>query len=135
MLGELLREMAAVVLGQPCRDRWLGVRAFLLALVLVGALVPHQAHASGGASAVEQGTARSGVASAGQAASANDASTAFFNPAGMTRLDRSQVTLGTQFVKVKVVFDADAATKAAFGDNDGGDAGGCVGPPERPAIR
>jgi long-chain fatty acid transport protein len=96
----------------------------LAAVVLAGALLPSLAHASGGASAVEQGTARNGVASAGQAASANDATTAFFNPAGMTRLDRSQFALGTQFVRAKTVFDASDATKATLGDNDGGDAGG-----------
>ena len=74
MAGDLLREMAAVALGQPRCEGRLPVGVSLAALMLVGVLVPHQAHASGGASAVELGTARSGVASAGQAASANDAS-------------------------------------------------------------
>jgi long-chain fatty acid transport protein len=37
----------------------------------------------------ENGTAAMGTATAGRAALANDASTAFNNPAGMTRLDRS----------------------------------------------
>jgi long-chain fatty acid transport protein len=83
-----------------------------------------EAQASGGVSAVEQGTARNGVATAGQAASANDATTAFFNPAGMTRLDRSQVAVGTQLVKVDVQFDVGSGTSPALGTGDGGDAGG-----------
>ena len=37
-----------------------------------------------------------GTASAGWAALAEDASTAFTNPAGMTRLDRSQLLVGAQ---------------------------------------
>jgi len=42
----------------------------------------------------ENGTAGMGTASAGRFALANDASTAFNNPAGMTRLDRSQLQVG-----------------------------------------
>jgi long-chain fatty acid transport protein len=93
-------------------------------LVFGGFLLSASAHASGGATAVQQGTARSGAAGAGQGAVANDATTAFFNPAGMTRLDQSQVAVGSQFVRVKTVFDADDATKATIGGGDGGEAGG-----------
>lgn len=42
----------------------------------------------------ENGTSGMGTATAGRVALANDASTAFNNPAGMTRLDRSQLQLG-----------------------------------------
>jgi len=42
----------------------------------------------------ENGTAGMGTASAGRVALADDASTAFNNPAGMTRLDRSQLQAG-----------------------------------------
>jgi long-chain fatty acid transport protein len=42
----------------------------------------------------ENGTAGMGTATAGRVALANDASTAFNNPAGMTRLDRSQLQIG-----------------------------------------
>jgi len=44
----------------------------------------------------EVGTADVGLASAGYTARAQDASTAFTNPAGMTRLDGSQATLGAR---------------------------------------
>ncbi len=42
----------------------------------------------------ENGTTGMGTATAGRVALANDASTAFNNPAGMTRLDRSQLQVG-----------------------------------------
>ena len=42
----------------------------------------------------ENGTSGMGTATAGRVALANDASTAFSNPAGMTRLDRSQLQVG-----------------------------------------
>lgn len=51
------------------------------------------AHASG-FQLWEQDAASIGNFHAGYAASANDASTAFYNPAGMTRLDHKQVILG-----------------------------------------
>ena len=44
----------------------------------------------------EMGTTDLGTASAGRAAIAKDASTAFGNPAGMTRLDKSQILVGVQ---------------------------------------
>jgi long-chain fatty acid transport protein len=94
------------------------------ALLFGGLLLSTSAHASGGATAIQQGTARSGVAGAGQAAFASDATTAFFNPAGMTRLDRSQVAVGSQFVKVWAEFDVGDGTTPALGTGDGGDAGG-----------
>jgi long-chain fatty acid transport protein len=52
-----------------------------------------------------------------------DASTAAVNPAGMTRLDRSQLLAGIQMLYVKTEFDTDFAE---FGGGDGGNAGGWV---------
>ena len=49
---------------------------------------------AGGIWLSENGTAAMGTATAGRVALANDASTAFNNPAGMTRLDRSQLQVG-----------------------------------------
>ena len=65
-----------------------------------------------------------GTATAGRAAIANDASTAATNPAGMTRLDRSQVLVGVQPVLVRAKFDADGGTTTA--GTNGGDAGDWV---------
>ena len=63
-----------------------------------------------------------GTASAGWAAAAEDASTAFTNPAGMTRLDRSQLLVGAQPLIVTSEFDPSPAT--TFSGSDGGNAGG-----------
>jgi long-chain fatty acid transport protein len=78
----------------------------------------------GGASVFEQGTPRNGVATAGSAAFADDASTSFFNPAGMARLERSQLMVGSQVVKNKMRFDPEDDSSIFMGGNDGGDAGG-----------
>ena len=51
---------------------------------------------AGGPAPYEIGTPDLGLASAGWAARAQDAATVATNPAGMTRLDRSQVLIGVQ---------------------------------------
>jgi len=43
----------------------------------------------------EQSVSGLGVAYSGMAAAVQDASTAFWNPAGMTQLERNEVVLGT----------------------------------------
>ena len=53
----------------------------------------------------ENGTTGMGTATAGRAALANDASTAFNNPAGMTRLDRSQLQIGLVGLDIHSEFD------------------------------
>lgn len=63
----------------------------------------------------ESGTPDMGTAQAGQAAMARDASTAFSNPAGMTRLDRSQLMVGL----VGLDIHADFRGETAFRDLDG----------------
>ena len=65
-----------------------------------------------------------GTASAGWAALANDASTAFTNPAGMTRLDRSQLLVGAQPLIITSKFSSSPAT--TFSGTDGGNAGGVI---------
>lgn len=71
----------------------------------------------------EQGTPDMGSAAAGRVALASDASTASVNPAGMTRLDRSQLLVGLQMLYVDAKFDTEYAE---FGGGDGGSAGGWV---------
>ena len=68
----------------------------------------------------EQGTPDLGTAAAGRAARADDASTAGNNPAGMTRLDRSQMLAAFQGMIFESEFNIDSAT---FSGGDGGDAG------------
>lgn len=64
-----------------------------------------------------------GTASAGSAAIADSASTAGFNPAGMTRLKQSAFMMGIQPMYVDAQFDINVAT---YGNDDGDNAGGFV---------
>jgi long-chain fatty acid transport protein len=96
------------------------VRACLVAIL--GILMTSPAW-GGGLWLYEQGSPDLGTASAGRAALAADASTAGANPAGMTRLDRSQMLAAFQGIFVNSRFDTEAAT---FDGGDGGNAGGFV---------
>ena len=78
----------------------------------------------GGIFLYEQGTPDVGRANAGTAAIASDASTAGKNPAGMARLERSQLMTAIQPLLVRLKFDADPETTNAGGN--GGDAGDLV---------
>ncbi len=93
----------------------------LLALFSVFLLIP--AAWSGGVWLYEGGTPDLGTAGAGRAALADDASTAGANPAGMTRLDRSQMLSAVQGLYVDSKFDTQSS---GFGGGDGGNAGGFV---------
>ena len=77
---------------------------------------------AGGLILYEMGTPDVGTAAAGRAALAEDASTAFGNPAGMTRLEGSQGLVGVQPFYVDLQFDPGPATRGA--GSDGGNAGG-----------
>ena len=91
-------------------------------IVVLAVLLPSFAWA-GGLALYELGTPDVGTAAAGWSARAQDASTAFTNPAGMTRLERSQMLAGSQPLYVNVKFDGDSSS---FGGGDGGNAGGWV---------
>jgi long-chain fatty acid transport protein len=66
----------------------------------------------------EQGTPDQGLASAGRAASARDASTASTNPAGMGRLDSTQFLLGAGGLVIQSEFDtAPGTTESGGGSN------------------
>jgi long-chain fatty acid transport protein len=75
---------------------------------------------AGGLYLNEFGTTAMGTAGAGSAAYANDASTAFHNPAGMARIDGRQLSVGAGGIVGKVQFDPDSDTP--FDGGDGGDA-------------
>ena len=65
---------------------------------------------AGGLWLYEQPTPDMGTAAAGRAALAKDAATAAGNPAGMTRLERSQLVTGFLAIDVTAKFDADSNT-------------------------
>ena len=93
----------------------------LLAILSLCSLV--STAGAGGLNLYELGTPDLGTAGAGRAAMAADASTAGLNPAGMTRLERSQMLPAFQGLYINTRFDTE---EAAFGGGDGGNAGGFV---------
>ena len=72
---------------------------------------------------VEQNASGLGNAYAGQAASAQDASTIFFNPAGMTLLPVRQLVLVGHLIKPGMEFSGTVAAPFPVGGGQGGDAG------------
>jgi long-chain fatty acid transport protein len=95
------------------------VSAGILTLLAPGAM-------AAGFALIEQSASQMGNAFAGSAAIANDASTIYFNPAGMTRLPR-QLVGGLHLVATQAEFSGSATTPAATPvttGGDGGDAGG-----------
>ena len=95
---------------------------FFIWSTLIICLLPLSGHAAG-LWLYEQATPDMGSASAGRVALAMDASTASVNPAGMTRLDRTQMLAGFQMLYVETEFDTEVAE---FGGGDGDNAGGWV---------
>lgn len=79
---------------------------------------------AGGIALYEIATPDVGLASAGYAARADDASTLFKNPAGMSRLEGAQFQGGLQALYGSVSFSPDGNTSARLGTDDGGNAVG-----------
>ncbi len=74
---------------------------------------------------LEQNASGIGNAFAGSAASAENASTIYFNPAGMTQLKAREVSGGISAVKPSYKFDDKGSSVGALGGTgEGGDAGG-----------
>ena len=97
----------------------------VMGLTLAASIGVGQSHA-GGLYLNEFATPSMGTAGAGGEAWAHDASTAFafHNPAGMTRLEGHQLSLGFGLGRGETEFDANANTP--FGGGNGGDAAGLV---------
>ena len=73
---------------------------------------------AGGLYLYEVGTPDVGLAAAGYAARAQDASTVFTNPAGMTRLDRPEIQVGVQPMYLHSKFSPDSSTTNTGPDGD-----------------
>ena len=86
-----------------------------------GAVLPQSSQA-GGIQLYEIATPDVGLASAGYAARAQDASTLFKNPAGMSLLPASQFQAGAQLTYGNVEFSPDASTTIS-----GGNGGNAIG--------
>ncbi len=94
-------------------------RAVAVIALCAGALGPGQATA-GGLMLYEVGTADVGLASAGYNARAQDAATVLTNPAGMTRLEGTQLLLGAQLLYGDLKFSIGPGTSPQLGTGDGG---------------
>lgn len=82
--------------------------------------------AASGFALIEQSASGMGNAFAGGAASAEDASTIFFNPAGMSRLDGKQIVVAAHAIRPSAKFTNTASTTALLQTTLGG-AGGDAG--------
>lgn len=98
--------------------------AALIAAASVLTLATTQTVQAGGISLYEIATPDVGLASAGYAARADDPSTLFKNPAGMSRLDGFQFQGGVQALYGSVEFSPNANTSPRLGTGDGGNAVG-----------
>ncbi|PKO49969.1 MAG: aromatic hydrocarbon degradation protein, partial [Betaproteobacteria bacterium HGW-Betaproteobacteria-20] len=86
---------------------------------------PFTAQAAGFA-LIEQSASGMGNAFAGAAAVAEDASTIFFNPAGMTYIQGTQIVGAMHLIKPSAEFNDDGLSTTGFGkpkNGNGGDAG------------
>lgn len=90
-----------------------------VALALAGCANLAQA---AGFALIEQNASGIGNAYAGQAAAATDASTVYFNPAGMTYLPDRQVVMAGHLILPRAEFSG--VVTPAIGGGNGGDAGG-----------
>ncbi len=75
----------------------------------------------------EQSASGIGNAGAGSAAVAENASTIFYNPAGMTQLQAREVSLGGTLVKTSFDFSNSGSSVGALGTSGDGNDGGGVG--------
>lgn len=88
--------------------------------VAAAMLVMAGSAAASGFALIEQNASGLGNAYAGGAAIAEDASTVFFNPAGMSRLSGKQIVVAGHIISPSAKFSGTGAS----GSNMGGDAGG-----------
>jgi len=104
------------------RARWSGTFLALATALLLTA--PARLASAGGAWVYENGSPDLGTASAGRAALAADASTAFNNPAGMIHLGRPQFLVSLMPIVTTNEFNIGPRTTTP--GTDGGNAGGLV---------
>ncbi|MCB5206519.1 OmpP1/FadL family transporter [Methylovorus mays] len=95
-----------------------------LLLVAIPITLPATAHGAG-FSLIEQSVSAMGNAYAGAAASAEDASTVYFNPAGMVYLSQSQLVVGAHAIRPSGHFNNEGSVNALGrpGNGEGGDLG------------
>ena len=93
------------------------VSRYFWAGILLASLIAPSTQA-GGLYLYELGTPDVGTAAAGWAARAQDAATVFTNPAGMTRLEKSEFLVGVQPLYLHAEFSPDTNTTTSGSDGD-----------------
>lgn len=104
---------------------WRGICLSLVGVIFM--VFSSSAVMASGIQITEKGTKGLGNAWAGGAAVAEDASTVYWNPAGMTRLDGNHAELSVHFIRPSFKWNDDGSTNALGepqGGGNGGDAGG-----------
>ena len=104
---------------------WRGVWLSLVGVIFV--VFSSSAVLASGIQITEKGTKGLGNAWAGGAAVAEDASTVWWNPAGMTRLDDNHAELSVHLIRPSFKWDDDGSSTVIgepLSGSDGGDAGG-----------
>jgi long-chain fatty acid transport protein len=105
-------------------------RKSVMALAVTSALCGASGLASAaGFALIEQSGSGMGNAYAGAAATAEDASTVFFNPAGMSKLQGMQFTAGGHLIDLSAKFHNDGSSNPLALGNPGGGNGGDAGDP------
>ncbi|OGW37213.1 MAG: hypothetical protein A2Y97_11600 [Nitrospirae bacterium RBG_13_39_12] len=104
-------------------------RGVILVPLFIFLITPGSAHGAGFA-LIEQSVSGLGNAFAGGAANAEDATTIFYNPAGLTRLNDQQLVVGTHIIMPSAEFDNEDSTHLLQGvtgmpllGGNGGDGG------------
>ena len=104
-----------------CKGVWLSLVGLMVMAFTSSAVM------ASGIQITEKGTKGLGNAWAGGAAVAEDASTVYWNPAGMTRLDGNHVELSLHLIRPSFKWNDDGSTTVIgqpLTGSDGGDAGG-----------
>lgn len=115
--------MTSLPVATQNRDLRLRPRLRTLPAALLGLLGCSLAQAAG-FQLLEQNASGIGNAYAGSAAIADNASTIFFNPAGMTELRDREISLGASLVDLSAEFsNRGSSTQTLSGAGNGGDAG------------
>ena len=94
-----------------CVNKYLGAGTVLALLIAYSAQ-------SGGLYLYELGTPDVGLAAASCSARAQDAGTVFTNPAGMTRLENSELLVGVQSLYMHAEFSPGPDTSTSGSDGD-----------------
>lgn len=108
------------------KDRRMYQWFVLVGFILCSVIVSSGSVFGAGFALIEQGVSGLGNAYAGGAASAEDASTIFFNPAGMTRLPGNEIIAGAHVIMPYLKFKNEGSTHVtgmALQGGNGGEAG------------